>query len=131
MLASRTLRPWPPLQKTTSRTKGPTEEELRTAMRRVSVTMCSTEWCPVRNRARDWLRTNGISFDEHDVDRSESARRRQSSLNPKGGVPTIDIDGEVMIGFGAEHMQEGSAAGCRTTNSQVLSALLITIADAT
>jgi len=33
-------------------------------------------------------------------------RRRQWSLNPKGGVPTIDIDGEVLIGFGAEHMQE-------------------------
>jgi len=87
-------------------TKGLTEEELRTAMRRVSVTMYSTDWCPVCKRARSWLLANGISFEELDVDRNEGARHRQLSLNPKGGVPTIDIDGEVMIGFGAEHMQE-------------------------
>jgi len=81
------------------------DEELRAALRRVSVTMYSTEWCPVCTRARAWLRTNNVSFEERDVDRSESARRVQLSLNPKGGVPTIDIDGEVMIGFGAEHLQ--------------------------
>jgi glutaredoxin len=99
----------PPLAsagKTTRGTKGLTEEELRTAMRRVSVTMYSTDWCPVCKRARSWLLANGISFEELDVDRNESARRRQLSLNPKGGVPTIDVDGEVMIGFGPEHMQE-------------------------
>jgi glutaredoxin len=92
--------------KTTRGTKGLTEEELRTAMRRVTVTMYSTDWCPVCKRARSWLLANGISFEELDVDRNESARLRQLSLNPKGGVPTIDVDGEVMIGFGPEHMQE-------------------------
>jgi glutaredoxin len=85
---------------------GPTEEELRTAMRRVSLTMYSTDWCPVCTKARVWLRSNGVSFEERDVDKSESARRTQLTLNPKGGVPTIDIDGEVMIGFGGQHMQE-------------------------
>ena len=84
----------------------PSDEELRAAMRRVSVTMYSTEWCPVCTRARAWLRANAVSFEERDVDKSESARRVQLSLNPKGGVPTIDIDGEVMIGFGAKHLQE-------------------------
>jgi glutaredoxin len=82
-----------------------TEEELRAAMRRVSVTVYSTDWCPVCTKARAWLRANGVSFEERDVDKSETARRMQLSLNPKGGVPTIDIDGEVMIGFGAPHMQ--------------------------
>ena len=86
--------------------KALSDEELRAALRRVSVTMYSTEWCPVCTRARVWLRANGVSFEERDVDKSESARRVQLSFNPKGGVPTIDIDGEVMIGFGAKHLQE-------------------------
>ena len=84
----------------------PSDEELRAALRRVSVIMYSTEWCPVCTKARVWLRTNGVSFEERDVDKSASARRAQLSLNPKGGVPTIDIDGEVMIGFGAEQLQQ-------------------------
>ena len=29
-----------------------------------------------------------------------------SALNPKGSIPTIDVDGEVMVGFGPEHMQD-------------------------
>jgi len=72
----------------------------------VSITMYSTEWCPVCTRARKWLQFNGISFQELDVEKSDSAERAQRLLNPKGGVPTIDIDGEVMIGFGPEHMQD-------------------------
>ncbi|HMI85600.1 MAG TPA: glutaredoxin domain-containing protein [Polyangiaceae bacterium] len=100
---SETAKPGPAPARATNGVRS--EGELRAAMRRVSVTMYSTEWCPVCTRARTWLRANGVSFEERDVDKSESARRTQLALNPKGGVPTIDIDGEVLIGFGAPHMQ--------------------------
>ena len=45
------------------------------------------------------MRANSIPFTEHDVEANESAGRKQKALNPRGGVPTIDIDGQVLVGF--------------------------------
>jgi glutaredoxin len=86
--------------------QGPTEEELRSALRRVSITMYSTDWCPSCKNARAWFRANNISVDDRNVDNSESARRAQLLLNPKGSIPTIDVDGEVMVGFGGAAMED-------------------------
>jgi glutaredoxin len=111
--------PWPPPMQTpeevpagpangdsaTRRQTEPGEQELRIAMRRVSVTMYSTSWCPVCRRARDWLQRNGISFEERDVEKSEDAHRAQLARNARGGVPTIDVDGTVLVGFSAESLQ--------------------------
>jgi glutaredoxin len=78
---------------------GRIDEAMRAARRRVSVTMYSTSWCPHCQRARDYLRSRGIGFIEHDVDQSDSAKRRMRQINPAGGVPTIQIDDELMVGF--------------------------------
>ena len=45
------------------------------------------------------MRANAFSFVEHDVERSSEARASQRRLNPAGGVPTIDINGRVLVGF--------------------------------
>jgi glutaredoxin len=58
-----------------------------------------TEWCPHCRRARQWLRAEGVSFVELDVDADPRAARMLRQLNPMGGVPTFDVDGEVLVGF--------------------------------
>jgi glutaredoxin len=74
-------------------------EQLRSAMQRVPVTMYTTAWCKHCERARAFMRRNSIPFVEHDVEASDSAKQAQKRLNPAGGVPTIDIDGQVLVGF--------------------------------
>jgi len=67
--------------------------------------MYSTDWCPSCKNARAWFRANGIPVNDRNVEESESAHRAQLALNPRGTIPTIDVDGEVIVGFGPEHME--------------------------
>jgi glutaredoxin len=79
---------------------------LAAARRNVSITMYSTSWCGVCNRARAYMREQQIPFTELDVDHDAAASARQRTLNPRGSVPTIAIDDEVLIGFSAESLEK-------------------------
>lgn len=79
---------------------GPTQSDLERALSEVQIELYATSWCPHCTRARAWFRANGFRYVEHDVETDSSANRRQRQLNPKGTVPTIDIDGIVLVGFG-------------------------------
>lgn len=78
---------------------------LREARRRVPIVMYSTTWCGVCTRARDYMREQGIAFEERDVEASPTAKELHRKLSPKGGVPTIDVDGTVLRGFGASSLE--------------------------
>jgi glutaredoxin 3 len=89
------------------------EQALRAEMQRVPITLYTTSWCPACEQARRWMRANAFTFVERDVERSSAARDSQRRLNPAGGVPTIDIDGRVLVGF-----SEQSAAQAIVTSAQ-------------
>ncbi|MBK7579319.1 MAG: glutaredoxin family protein [Myxococcales bacterium] len=99
-----------------ARPKQPGAEELRLAMRAVRITMYTTQWCPHCTRARAWLQVNNLAYSERDIESSDSARRERDRLNPGRGIPTADIDGEVLTGF-----SEGrwSAAIARATQRRL------------
>ncbi len=86
---------------------------LTAARRNVRITMYSTTWCPSCTKARAYMEAQAIPFTEHDVDRDSSARTRQKQLNPKGSVPTISIDDELLIGFGPEALEYRIAKAAR------------------
>jgi glutaredoxin 3 len=79
--------------------------ELSAAMRSVPIRMYTTSWCPVCTKAKAWMAAKQIAYVELDVEASEGNRRAQRALNPRGGVPTIDIDGEVIVGFGPSDVE--------------------------
>ncbi len=72
---------------------------------RVHVTLYTTRWCPACAGARGWLRSRGIPFDEHDVEASPAALARLASLNRARTVPTIVVEGQVLVGFVAEELR--------------------------
>jgi glutaredoxin 3 len=98
--------PAAPAASASSRPRSFSEAEIRAAMRRVPVTVYTTSWCPVCVRALGWMRANQVSFVEYDVELSPIARRAQRALNPKGSVPTIDLDGEVFVGFNEQRLAQ-------------------------
>jgi glutaredoxin len=81
------------------------QQALNAARRRVSITMYSTSWCGVCSSARTYMLSKDIPFTELDVERDPLAHDRAKELNPRGSVPTIAIDDELLIGFGAAALE--------------------------
>ena len=73
---------------------------------RVVVTVYYTEWCPSCRDARAYLQQRGIRFEEHDIERDSRARSRQRLLNPKGSIPTLLIEDQVLVGFNAARIEK-------------------------
>ncbi len=84
----------------------PTEApELVAARRRVSIDMYSTSWCGACAQARAYLSEHHVRFTDHDVDRSERDSDHLHELNPRGTIPTFEIDDQVLVGFGASSFE--------------------------
>jgi glutaredoxin len=65
----------------------------------VNVLMYTASWCDVCKRAEAFMTRRGIPFEERDVTASTVWDQELHQLNPGGGVPTFDVDGNVMVGF--------------------------------
>lgn len=63
------------------------------------------EWCPWCHRAMDFLKANKIPFEARDVEQDNNA---QESMKKSGqaGIPVIDIDGEIIVGFDQAKLKE-------------------------
>jgi glutaredoxin len=79
----------------------------------VQITMYSTEWCGVCTRARKYMQDKHIPFKDFDIEQDEQARSRAHALNPRGGVPTISIDKELLIGFSPESLEHHIAVAAK------------------
>ena len=102
----------PPAPSAAAGASGPSPEdararaaELAAAMERVPIRMFTTAWCPACRQARAHLVEKRISFVEIDVEASPAARREHRARNPRGSVPTLDVDGEVLVGFSPGQLQ--------------------------
>lgn len=51
---------------------------------------------------KDYLRSNNISFTEHDVTRDENAANEMIDKSGQRGVPVTDINGNIVVGFDQE-----------------------------
>jgi glutaredoxin len=86
--------------------------------REAHVIVYTTEWCPVCKQARAWMKAQAIVYDERNVERSTPDGRAMRALNPRGSVPTFDIEGDVLIGFNEKALRAAvdRAASRRTTS---------------
>jgi glutaredoxin len=71
----------------------------REAVRSMHVVIYTANWCGYCRQAKSFMSANGVSYEEHDVEASQDDARAMRRLNPRGGLPTIAIDGHVMVGF--------------------------------
>lgn len=49
--------------------------------------------------AKEFFTENNLQFEEHDVIADEKARATMIEKSQQMGVPVIDIDGEIYVGF--------------------------------
>jgi glutaredoxin 3 len=71
-----------------------------------SVTVYSTPTCPYCVRAKEYLKANNIEYADIDVSSDEAAGAAMVEKSGQMGVPVIDIDGEIIIGFDKEKIKK-------------------------
>jgi glutaredoxin-like YruB-family protein len=63
------------------------------------VTIYSTPTCHYCNMAKDFFKENKITYTEANVATDLAKRSEMVEKSGQMGVPVIDIDGEIMVGF--------------------------------
>ena len=70
------------------------------------VIVYSTPTCPFCLRAKQYLKENNIQFTEHDVGSNPDKAQEMIKKSNQMGVPVIEIDGNVIVGFDKEKIKE-------------------------
>ncbi|MEW6063103.1 MAG: glutaredoxin family protein [Nanoarchaeota archaeon] len=63
------------------------------------VILYKTEWCHWCKLAKEFLEKHKIKFKEIYVDRDQKAAQEMVKKSGQMGVPVIDIDGKIIVGF--------------------------------
>lgn len=66
----------------------------------------STPTCPYCVTLKEFLKEKGLEFE--DVNVAEDAGAREEMINKSGqmGVPVVNIDGEIIVGFDKERISK-------------------------
>ena len=58
--------------------------------------------CPYCTTLKEFLKEKGVEFEEIDVSQDEKAMKEMVEKTGQMGVPVMEIDGEIVIGFDRE-----------------------------
>lgn len=64
-----------------------------------NVTIYSTPSCHFCHMAKEYFKENNIAYTEHDVASDPEKRKEMMEKSGQLGVPVIQIDNELIIGF--------------------------------
>lgn len=63
------------------------------------VRVFSTPTCPYCVTLKEFLKERNIEFEDIDVSQDQEALKEMIEKSKQMGVPVIDIDGEIVVGF--------------------------------
>ncbi|HTY45418.1 MAG TPA: glutaredoxin domain-containing protein [Patescibacteria group bacterium] len=63
------------------------------------ITVYSTPTCPYCIRVKQFLREQNVPFEDIDVAANDQAAEVMIQKSGQMGVPVLDIDGEIIVGF--------------------------------
>lgn len=70
------------------------------------VKIYSTTTCPWCVRAKQWFKEQGIEFEDINVQKDEAAAKEMVEKSGQTGVPVIDINGKIIVGFNLEAIKQ-------------------------
>lgn len=65
----------------------------------MNIKIYSTPSCVYCRMAKEYFKKNNISYEEKDVQGDMTAREEMIEKSHQMGVPVIDIDGRIIVGF--------------------------------
>lgn len=72
----------------------------------MTIKVYSTPSCPWCIRVKEFLKENSVQFEDIDVSRNVNAAREMVKKSGQMGVPVIDADGEIIIGFNEPRLRQ-------------------------
>ncbi|MDD2688712.1 MAG: glutaredoxin family protein [Candidatus Omnitrophica bacterium] len=70
------------------------------------VKVYSTPTCPWCMRTKQFLKENNINFQDIDVSSNQAAAEEMVQKSGQMGVPVLDIDGQIIVGFDKEKIKQ-------------------------
>ncbi len=70
------------------------------------VIIYTTSWCPFCEATKEFLKKKGVEFEEKNVENDIQAREEMIEKSGQLGVPVIDIDGKIIVGYSPEEIEE-------------------------
>jgi len=70
------------------------------------ITIYTTPECVYCKLTKDFFRQNNISYEEKDVSVDDETREEMAAKSGQLGVPVIDIDGKIVVGFDESAIKE-------------------------
>jgi len=70
------------------------------------VKIYSTPTCVYCNNLKEYLSKKNIAFEVSDVSENEQELEKMVAISGQMGVPVVEIDGNVVIGFDKEKIDE-------------------------
>lgn len=64
-----------------------------------TVKVYSTQTCPYCHMAKKFLDDNNIEYEDIDVSKDHEAAQKMIEKSGQMGVPQIEVDGKIIIGF--------------------------------
>lgn len=65
----------------------------------MDVTIYTTTHCPYCHMAKEFFKQNNVKFKEINVEENEKAAEEMIEKSGQMGVPVIEIDGKMIVGF--------------------------------
>lgn len=66
---------------------------------KAKVIVYSATWCAFCHAAKDYFDKLGVKYDDRDVEADPKAGQEAVAKSDQRGIPVIDIDGDIIIGF--------------------------------
>ena len=75
-----------------------------------NIIVYSTQTCPYCNMVKDYLKEKGVEFADIDVSQDHEKAQEMMSKSGQSGVPVVDINGKIIVGFNREAIDEALGA---------------------
>jgi glutaredoxin-like YruB-family protein len=66
---------------------------------KIKIKIYTTQSCPCCGMAKDFFKKNNLEYQEIDVSDDAEAATEMIKKSGQTGVPVIDIDGKIIVGF--------------------------------
>jgi len=73
------------------------------------VKVYSTKTCPWCHKTKDFLKEKNVKFEDIDVGADQKAANEMVEKSGQMGVPVVDIDGKIIVGFDKEAIEKALA----------------------
>jgi glutaredoxin-like YruB-family protein len=72
----------------------------------MAVKIYTTPTCPWCKKTKEFFKENNVEYEDIDVTTNQEAQKEMIEKSGQMGVPVVDIDGEIIVGYDIEKLKK-------------------------